>query len=54
MDWSKNAERALEIAEIIYAVTLLEYHDMNWLSTNEKVRNERKQELLRELITKLK
>jgi len=33
--------------EILYAVELLEYHDMNWLALDNKKRSQKKQALIK-------
>ena len=56
-DKQKNPEKAgsslvglsdlCDTLEILYAVELLEYHNMNWLALDNKKRSQKKQSLIR-------
>jgi len=46
-------KEALAEIEILHAVETLEYHDMNWLSWDNKRRNEEKRRLMRSVKARL-
>ncbi len=47
-----DEQYVLDSLEILLAVNLLEYHDKNWLSGDNKTRCENKIRLIQEAITK--
>jgi predicted secreted Zn-dependent protease len=46
-------KEAIAEIDILHAVATLEYHDMNWLSWDNKRRNEEKRRLMRSVKARL-